>query len=167
MKQLIAVVPLVAILIMGCGGSATPTAPSTPAPAPSPDVSGRYSGTWTLQVLRLSDNFQTSFNCPATMTLTQPPGTNALGGFVVSSAPCEPVSFDLSGTVAPGGIVTLRTNGPRPPEGPCPEGMNVDYTGSIGSTGTRVLSARGATKVTCPEFGDHMFTYIMQLNKIG
>ena len=56
-------------LLIGCGGDgSTPTTPTptpapqpTPAPAPAPDVSGRYSGTdSTLQVLRASDNFQTS-----------------------------------------------------------------------------------------------------------
>ena len=148
-----------------CGGSSSTTVTSPT--ITFPDVSGRYSGTWTLQVLRLSDNFQTSFNCPATATVTQTPGSGLLGGFVVSSAPCEPVSFDLTGTVQPGSIVTLRTNGPRPPEGPCPGGTNVDYTGAVSTTGTRVMSLRGATKVTCPEFGDHSFTYILMMNRIG
>src|ERR1041384_4575173 len=126
--KLMRCVPLVcALWLFGCGGSdspsvtpsptpapvpaPTPTPAPTPPPPPPPDVSGRYSGTMTLQVLRESDNFQTSFNCTATMTITQSPGSATLAGFWVSSAPCEPVSYDIAGSVQAGGAATLRTNG--------------------------------------------------------
>jgi hypothetical protein len=168
MRKLVFIVWLVAI--PGCGNDRTPTTPTPtaqPTPNPPPDVSGRYSGTLTLQVLRMSDNFQTSFNCGATMTVTQTPQTATLGGFFVSSAPCEPVSFDLAGMVQAGGATTIRTNGPRPPMGPCPGGKDVDFTGIFTTTGTRSVSARGTTKVTCPEFGDHTFTYVWALNRLN
>jgi hypothetical protein len=144
-----------------------PTPAPTPAPPPAPDVSGRYSGTLTLQVLRASDNFQTSFNCSAQMTVTQSPGSSALAGFFVSSSPCEPVSFDIAGAVQAGGATTVRTNGPRPPQGPCPGGKDVEFSGIFTTTGTRSLSARGSTKVQCPEFGEHTFTYIFALNRLN
>ncbi len=147
--------------------SPTPAPAPAPAPPPSPDVSGRYTGTLTLQVLRASDNFQTSFNCSAQMTVTQSPGTAALGGFFVSSAPCEPVSFDVSGNVQAGGATALHTNAPRPPQGPCPGGKDVDFSGIFTTTGTRSLSARGTTKVQCPDFGEHTFTYIFALNRLN
>lgn len=172
---------LVALAILGislsnCGSdhatNVTPTPTPAPAPAPAPgppppDVSGRYSGTLTLQVLRESDNFQTSFNCSAQMTITQTPGTAVLGGFWVSSSPCEPVSYDIAGTVQAGGATTLRTNGSRPPQGPCPGGKDVDFSGIITTTGSRTLSLRGSTKVQCPEFGQHTFTYILTMNRLS
>lgn len=162
------------VLAAACGSdspspspSPTPTPAPTPAPPPAPDVSGRYSGTLTLQVLRSSDNFQTSFNCSAQMTVTQTPGSSTLGGFFVSSSPCEPVSFDMTGAVQAGGATTLRTNGPRPPQGPCPGGRDVDFSGIFTTAGTRSLSARGTTKVQCPDFGEHTFTYIFALNRLN
>jgi hypothetical protein len=163
------------LLLIGCGGGdstqITPTpAPApqpAPAPAPAPDVSGRYSGTLTLQVLRASDNFQTSFNCGAQMTVTQSPGTATLGGFFVSSSPCEPVSFDISGNVQAGGATTIHTSGPRPPQGPCPGGKDMDFAGIFTTTGTRALSGRSTTKVQCGDLGEHTFTYILALNRLN
>jgi hypothetical protein len=38
----------------------------------------------------------------------------------------------------------------------------VRYSGQITSSGDwRHLSARGVTTVTCPEFGEHEFTYLI------
>src|SRR5688572_21194530 len=98
-------------LTLGCGDSDSP-APAAPTPTPTPtptapDVSGRYTATnlWTLQVLRNSDNFQTSFNCGGTMTLTQSPGSFAIGGFMASTGPCEPVAGGTAGA-APALLVT-------------------------------------------------------------
>ena len=162
--------------LAGCGSdhevsvtpSPTPAPAPSPAPAPAaPDVSGRYSGTLTLQVLRESDNFQTSFNCTATMTITQSPGASAIGGFWVSSSPCEPVSFDIAGAVQAGGSSTLRTNGTRPPQGPCPGGKDVDFSGIIATTGSRTLSMRGVTKVQCGDLGTHDFTYLLTLTRLN
>ena len=162
------------LCLAGCGSdhqvavTPTPTPAPSPPPAPTaPDVSGRYSGTLTLQVLRESDNFQTSFNCTATMTITQSPGAPAIGGFWVSSAPCEPVSYDVAGMVQAGGSSTLRTNGTRPPQGPCPGGKDVDFSGIIAITGSRTLSMRGVTKVQCGDLGTHDFTYLLTLTRLN
>ena len=144
-----------------------PTPAPTPAPAPAPDVSGRYSGLLTLQVLRSSDNFQTSFNCSAQMTVTQSPGSSATAGFWLTSSPCEPVTFDTAGTVQSGGATTIHTNGPRPPQGPCPGGKDMDFSGIFTTTGTRALSARATTKVQCGDLGEHTFTYIWALNRLN
>jgi hypothetical protein len=162
--------------LAGCGSdhaasvTPSPTPAPTPPPAPTPaapDVSGRYSGTVTLQVLRETDNFQISFTCSATMTITQSPGVAAIGGFWVSSAPCEPVSFDVAGMVQAGGSSTLRTNGTRPPQGPCPGGKDVDFSGIIAITGSRTLSMRGVTKVQCGDLGTHDFTYLLTLTRLS
>ena len=157
------VVVLVCFLFFwGCGdGDSKSPVPTTPTPT-IPDVSGRYTGTslWTLQVLRTSDNFQTSFNCGGTMTLTQSPGSYAIGGFMASTGPCEPNSFELAGSFQPGGAVTFRANGPRPPQGPCPGGRDIDFSGTF-TNGNRLLSARGVTRVQCPEFGEHVFSYLV------
>ena len=155
------------LFAFGCDDSkpTTPTAP-TPRPAPIPDLSGRWMGgpLCVLQVLRTSDNFQTSFNCNGTMTITQSPGSYAVGGFMASTTPCEPVSFELSGTFAPGGTVTFKSDGPRPPQGPCPGGKEIEFTGTFYGN-NRLLSARGVTRVQCPEFGEHVFTYIVTANR--
>src|SRR5688572_31011610 len=103
----------------GCGDSDRPPTAPTPAPTPTPepapqppppapDVSGRYFGgpLWIVQVLRMSDNFQTSFNCNGTMTITQSPGSYSFTGFMTSTGPCEPVTFDVVGTFQPGGAAT-------------------------------------------------------------
>jgi hypothetical protein len=149
----------------GCGDSDRPTTPTptpTPAPTPAPDIAGRYFGgpMWLLQVLRTSDNFQTSFSCGGTMTITQSPGSYSFTGFMASTGPCEPVTFDIAGSFQAGGAVTFTANAPRPPQGPCPGGRDVSYTGTF-TNANRLLSARGVTRVQCPEFGEHMFTYVV------
>jgi hypothetical protein len=172
-RQFVALV-VCTLWLAGCGSdhdiSVTPTPTPAPIPSPAPqapDVSGRYSGTLTLQVLRESDNFQTSFNCTATMTITQSPGAPAIAGFWVSSSPCEPVSYDIAGMVQAGGSSTLRTNGTRPPQGPCPGGKDVDFSGIIAITGSRTLSMRGVTKVQCGDLGTHDFTYLLTLTRLN
>ena len=155
------------LFAFGCDDSKpqTSTAP-TPSPAPVPDLSGRWTGSplWVLQVLRTSDNFQTSFNCNGTMTIAQSPRSYSIGGFMASTTPCEPVSFELAGTFAPGGAVTFKSDGPRPPQGPCPGGKEIEFTGTFYGN-NRLLSARGVTRVQCPEFGEHVFTYIVTANR--
>jgi hypothetical protein len=160
--------PLVVALGLGlaaCGGDdESPTSVTPP-----PDVAGRYSLTWTLQVLRKSDGFQKQFFCYGQMTLSQgtaAASTASLGGFAAVTAGCAPESYDLSGTVGAGGAVEFTTSGPKPPEGPCPGGRNVRYSGQITSSGDRrYLSARGVTTVTCPEFGEHEFTYLINASR--
>jgi hypothetical protein len=152
-----AVVPALALALSACGGDDEgPTSPTPP-----PDIAGAYYTSWTLQVLRKSDGFQKSFYCSGQLTFVQ--STTVLSGFAVVGPPCAPESYDLSGTVRAGGAVEFTTNGPRPTEGPCPGGKNVRFSGQVtAEDGWRSLSARGVTDVTCPEFGDHEFTYIVQ-----
>jgi hypothetical protein len=136
---------------------------------PPPDVAGPYFLQWTLQVLRKSDGFQKQFDCYGTMTLIQgtaTASTSTLSGFAVVNSVCPAESYDLSGSVSSGGAVEFNTNGPRPPEGPCPGGKNVHFTGQITSSSTyRTLSARGVTTVTCPQFGEHEFTYLINASR--
>jgi hypothetical protein len=134
---------------------------STTSPTPVPDVSGVYYGTWTLQVLRKSDGFQTSFYCSGQWTLRSE-STGSLTGFAVVDAPCAPESYPLTGTVSASGAVEYTTNAPPPTEGPCPGGQNVHFSGQITrSTNYSSFSSRGVTTVTCPAFGEHEFTYLM------
>jgi hypothetical protein len=150
------------LMLAACGGDNSPTTPATP----PPDVAGAYYTSWTLQVLRKSDGFQTSFYCSGQLTLVQGAaagGTAPLTGFAVVGYPCADESYDLRGSVVAGGGVQFTTNGPRPLEGPCPGGQNVSFSGQITSQdGYHSLSARGVATVQCPEFGEHEFTYLIQ-----
>ena len=148
-------------LALACGGRAT-----SPTTISVPQLAGVWRGNnfWTLQVTRLSDNFQISFTCPGTMTLSEGPFVNGvaqLTGFVVASAPCAPVSYDLVGTVQVNGTLSITTGGPPPTQGPCPGGSNITYAGQVTGTAFESLSARGVTTVQCPEFGAHSFTYLL------
>ena len=148
--------------LASCGGDAeSPTSVTPP-----PDVAGAYYTSWTLQVLRKSDGFRKSFSCSGQLTLVQ--GTSGassepLSGFAVVGTPCTAESYDLSGRVSTGGAIEFTANGPRPTEGPCPGGKDVRFSGQVTSQdGWRSLSARGVTSVTCPQFGDHEFTYLIE-----
>jgi hypothetical protein len=66
------------------------------------------------------------------------------------------VSFDLSGSVTPGGAVTFITRGPRPGSGTCPLPPPSTYTGTL--TGN-TLSARTTVKVDCPGPGEGEYTF--------
>lgn len=147
--------------LSGCGDG--PVGPEVDVP----DLAGRYSGNWTLQVLRTSDRFRKSFACRGTLTLSQGPGFGSvasLSGFavVLDGNSCKPESFDVTGTVDANGAITLTTGGPPPTEGPCPGGSDVHYSGQVVG---RSLSARGVTRVQCPQFGEHEFTYLMDFYK--
>jgi hypothetical protein len=136
---------------------------------PPPDVAGPYFLQWTLQVLRRSDGFQKQFQCFGTMTLVQgttSASTSTLSGFATVTSGCAPESYDLSGTVGSGGAIEFNTSGPKPPEGPCPGGRNVRFSGQVTSSGSSViLSARGVTTVSCPQLGEHEFTYLISAGK--
>ncbi len=147
----------------GCGDDGgTPTSVAAETPA----VAGSYSAGWTLQVLRRSDGFQKEFSCWGRMTLSSTT-TGTLTGFVTVETLCPATSFDVSGRVLPGGVVEITSGGPRPPEGPCPGGSGVRFTGqATPATGRATqLSLRGVTEVTCPEFGEHQFTYLVEANR--
>jgi hypothetical protein len=150
-------------LLTACGDEAVISAPTPQVPA----IAGIYSAfrPWVHQVYRVSDGFITSFSCSGSITLAQQPsgtGIATVTGFAVVGAPCPPLSFDLAGTVTADGAVRFISGGPKPPEGPCPGGANVEYTGAV--TG-RTLSARGVTTVQCPEYGEHRFTYIFTASR--
>jgi uncharacterized Zn-binding protein involved in type VI secretion len=151
--------------LTACGGDGDSPTSATP----PPDVAGPYFLQWTLQVLRKSDGFQKQFQCYGQMTLVQgtaTASTSTLSGFATVTSGCAPESYDLSGTVSSGGAIEFNTNGPKPPEGPCPGGKNVHFSGQVTSSGSSVIvSARGVTTVTCPEFGDHEFTYLINASK--
>jgi len=154
------VVIAVALTLGACGGDSS-TSPSPPAA----DVAGSYWLTWTLQVKRASDGFQTQFYCGGRLTLVEGTvtGTTApLTGFAVADSPCAPESWDLQGSVDAAGAIRFVTGGPPPLEGPCPGGQDVQFTGQVTEqNGYHSLSARGVTTVTCPDFGEHEFTYLM------
>lgn len=151
--------------LCGCGGESDTVTNL----APPPDVAGPYFLQWTLQVLRKSDGFQTQFLCYGTMTLAQGTATGStsnLSGFTTVTSGCAPESYDLRGTVSSGGAIEFNTDGPKPPEGPCPGGKNVHFTGQLTTSGSRdVVSARGVTTVTCPQYGEHEFTYLINAFK--
>ena len=157
-----------ALAIAGCGddhdGVTTPV-------TPPPNVSGNYTGYWTLQVLRKSDGFKKQFYCQAWLTLQQTEtgtSTAQLSGWVRVDFPCSPESYDLKGTVAAGGAIEFTTDGPAPPEGPCPGGVGVHFSGQhtlMDSGSSNGLSARGVTDVTCPQYGEHQFTYIIEARR--
>ena len=150
--------------LAACGGDESPTS-ATPPPA----VGGSYFVQWTLQVLRKSDGFRTQFQCYGTMTLVQAPpagSTSALSGFAVVNSGCAPESYDLTGSVSAGGAIEFTTNGPKPPEGSCPGGRSVRFSGQVSTSDSFVsLSTRGLTTVTCPQFGEHEFTYLVSGSK--
>ena len=79
-----------------------------------------------------------------------------------STRSARPSRTTSAGPISSGGAIEFNTNGPRPPEGPCPGGKNVHFTGQVTSSGTSgTVSARGVTTVSCPQFGEHEFTYLI------
>lgn len=157
----ILVAPVVLALGLAACGEDSPTAP-TPPPA---EVAGRYWAGWRLQVLRLSDDFQIQFYCSGQITLVQGAASGSvapLTGFAVMQAPCAPESYELLGTVNAAGVIQFTTDGPAPTEGPCPRAEDVSFSGQVTMReGWRELSARGVATVSCPEFGEHEYTYII------
>jgi len=142
---------VVALLALAACGSETPTVAT-----PVPIVAGKYNGwpTWTVQWLRARDGVTGTFTCEGSITLSQGaavPGGATLTGFAVASYPCPPQSFELTGTVDPDGSITLRTNGPKPPEGQCPAATDVVYSGVVRGN---ELSARATTNINCPGPGE-------------
>ncbi len=154
---------VLALTLAGCGDDEGVTTPTTP----PPNIAGTYYGSWVLQVLRKSDGFQKQFLCSGRVTFQQTgagASTAALTGFAGVDSPCTPESWDLTeGTVRAGGALEFTTSGPAPIEGPCPGGKGVRFAGqaTAASNSPYRLSARGVTNVTCPQYGEHEFTYII------
>lgn len=154
------------LVLSGCGDEEGVTTPTTTVPSP-PDIAGRYYATWTLQVLRTSDGFQKQFRCSGGVTLqqTETGRSNAvLTGWASVSWPCPAEFYDLTGLVSANGAVQFATNGPAPLEGPCPGGQDVSFSGqsTLTGTGRHEISVRGVTNVTCPQYGEHQYTYIIE-----
>jgi len=106
----LAALSLAGVLVLsgGCGGDGDSPTSTTP----PPDVSGRYSLTWIIQVLRKSDGFQKQFYCYGQMTLVQAPGAASLSGFAAVTSGCVPESYDLRGSVSAGGAIAHPTRQP-------------------------------------------------------
>ena len=164
-RHLVAPALAVALSLAACGGDGESPTSITPPPS----VAGNYFVQWTLQVLRKSDGFQKEFQCYGTLTLVQgsaAASTATLSGFAVVNSGCAPESYDLSGSVSAGGAIEFTTNGPKPPEGPCPGGKNVRYSGQVTTSDSYAyMTTRGVTTVTCPHFGEHEFTYLISASK--
>jgi hypothetical protein len=121
---------------------------------PPPRVGGDYYVNWTLQVLRKSDGFQKQFVLrPMTLVQNPPVGsTSTLSGLFVDRA-ARPSPTTSAGASAQTGCRVHHERLP-PPEGPCPGGKNLRYSGHVRTddNGT-TMRTRGVTTVTCPQFG--------------
>ena len=150
-------------LLSGCDSDDEgPSSPSAPA-SPVPSVSGTYQGTnWQIQFNRTNDGYSGSWNCAGSMTLVQEPGSNKFTGFAVVNAPCKAVSFELAGSVTPGGAITFVTRGPASNAGPCPQPPPSAYEGLFQNN---TISARSQVKVACGEEGEYTFNQIVSARR--
>lgn len=149
-----------ALLLLAACDSDDNSSPVTPT-EPVPTVSGTYQGTnWLTQFNRTRDGYAGSWNCSGSMTLTQEPGSNQFTGFAVVGAPCPAVSFELAGSITPGGGVTLVTRGPKPGAGTCPLPPPSSYSGQFQNN---TISARTQVTVDCPGEleGEYTFNQII------
>ena len=152
-------------LLAACGSNDGGVSGPTPPAQPVPNLSGTYNSTvWLTQFNRTRDGYAGSWNCSGSMTLSQEPGSDKFKGFAVVGTPCPAVSFDLAGSVTPGGAVTIETRGPQPGAGTCPLPPPSTYTGLFQSN---LLSARTQVKVTCPGEleGEYTFNQIITARK--
>jgi hypothetical protein len=163
-RRTIVTLLVLALGLTGCGDD-SPTAPSPPM-----DVAGAYWLQVRLDVRRHSDGFERSFVSVGSLTLVQGPAagrTAPLTGFAVTGV-SPTVSHDLEGTIDADGVIQFTTDAPPPSEGPCPGGENVWFAGQARvEGGTLLLTLRGTTVVTCPEFGDHDFAYRLDAGQRG
>lgn len=154
MKRIASILAL--LTLAACGGDGT-TGPSGP---PVPTIAGKYNNypTWLVQWARQRDGVTGSFTCDGSITLSQSEavgGAAALSGFLVVGHPCPPQSFDLTGIVRADGSISFKSNGPKPPEGQCPQATGIDYAGVVTTReGSSQLSARASTLITCPGPGE-------------
>jgi hypothetical protein len=143
------------LLLAACGSSDSTTTPTPSEPVPT--LSGTYqSTTWLTQFNRTHDGYSGAWTCSGSMTVAQEPNSDKFSGFAVVGAPCPAVSFDLTGSVTPGGAVTILTRGPKPGAGTCPLPPPSTYTGTFQGN---LLSARTQVKVDCPGEGEGEYTF--------
>ena len=153
------------LLLAACGSNDGDVSGPTPPTQSVPNLSGTYNSTnWLTQFNRTRDGYAGSWNCSGSMTLSQEPGSDKFKGFAVVGTPCPAVSFDLAGSVTPGGAVTLETRGPQPGAGTCPLPPPSTYTGLFQNN---LLSARTQVKVACPGEleGEYTFNQIITARK--
>ena len=165
--------PLLSVLALAACGTDSPNDPTSgpsPAAVPTPQLSlpniaGTYSATnmWLVQFQRLNDGWRSSYNCTGTLTLSQGTavgGVAPVSGFGVVGSPCAAISFQLSGSVEANGTLTLRGDGPRPPE--CEAPRTTTYQGVVSG---RTLSARSTDTLTVSCVGSvegtHRLDYII------
>jgi len=152
------------LLLAACGSDSTPPVTVVPE-VPVPSLTGTYQGTnWLTQFNRTRDSYAGSWNCSGSMTITQEPGSDKFTGFAVVGSPCPAESFDLTGSVTPGGAVTILTRGPKPGAGTCPLPPPSTYTGLFANN---TISARTQVKVECPGEleGEYTFNQIITARK--
>jgi len=157
-------VAVTALLLLAACGSDNSSSDPTPV-ANVPNLSGTYPATnWLTQFNRTHDNYNGSWNCSGSMTLAQEPGSDKFNGFAVVGTPCPAVSFELTGSVTPGGAVTILTRGPQPGAGTCPLPPPSTYEGLFQNN---LLSARTQVKVQCPGEleGEYTFNQIITARK--
>jgi len=163
MKIKSATIGIASLLAMAACGNDTPTTPTDTTPVPS--VAGTYAGSsmWLTQFVRPHDGYSGSWTCSGTLTLVQPPDSRAITGFAVVGAPCPALSFELQGTVQPGGAITFTTGGPKPGAGPCPAPPVAEYSGTLTENG-RTLSARSTKSLFCPGEGEGQYNFTQIIN---
>jgi len=138
------------LLLAACGSNDGDVSGPTPPAQSVPNVSGTFSSTiWLTQFNRTRDGYA---------------GSDKFNGFAVVGTPCPAVSFELAGTVTPGGAVTIVTRGPQPGAGTCPLPPPSTYTGLFQNN---LLSARTQVKVQCPGEleGEYTFNQIITARK--
>ncbi|HEY7510716.1 MAG TPA: hypothetical protein VIG50_10715 [Vicinamibacteria bacterium] len=159
-RTIAAALAFAALALLSACDSDSNRGPSTPT-EPVPNLTGTYQGTnWLTQFQRTRDGYSGSWNCSGSMTLVQEPNSAKFSGFAVVGSPCPAVSFELTGSVTPGGSVTILTRGPRPGAGTCPLPPPSTYTGLFqGNT----ISARTQVKLDCPGDleGEYTFNQII------
>jgi hypothetical protein len=158
MKMINAAFGLASLLALAACGNDSPTTPVDTTPVP--DVAGTYNNgaMWLTQFVRPHDGYSGSWTCSGTLTLVQPPGSRAITGFAVVGFPCPALSFELTGTVQPGGAITFNTGGPKPGAGPCPAPPAADYSGTF-TENNRTLSARSTKTLFCPGEGEGQYNF--------
>lgn len=97
-----------ALVLAGCGGSEGPTGPTYP------DVTGTYSGAWTLQVEEQSSGQSAQSVCPGSITLSSQNQGSVSGSYIMEAGgDCDSSdSGNVSGTVRTDGAVSLGLSSP-------------------------------------------------------
>ena len=148
--------------LAACGGDDDQITSVTP----PPDVAGPYFLQWTLQVLRKSDGFQKQFE------LLRPDDARPGGGHRLDAPPCRaspwsapaarPSPTTSTAASAPGARSSSTRTARSRPRGPAPAARTSTSRARSRPPARRVIvSARGVTTVTCPQFGEHEFTYLI------